>query len=105
VDLGPFEQSPASLVVGDQEVGKGDMATPFLPADLGGNIVLLTQLHWPTVHPALQERRPPCEKMVYWWDGEYEGNCTLPRWHKGPHFDGLNWFNDDNEEVEPPCPT
>jgi hypothetical protein len=53
----------------------------------------------------LQERRPPCEKMVYWWDGEYEGNCTLPRWHKGPHFDGLNWFNDDNEEVEPPCPT
>jgi hypothetical protein len=28
----------------------------FLP-NVGGNVVLLTQLYWPTVHPALQEPR------------------------------------------------
>lgn len=43
-----------------------------------------------------------CERMVYWWDGEYEGSCELPKNHKGPHFDGLSWFDDDNEEVDPP---
>lgn len=25
---------------------------------MSGNVVLLTQLYWPTVHPALQEPRP-----------------------------------------------
>lgn len=30
---------------------------PFLPPQ-GGNVVLLTQLHWPTVHPSAQEDRP-----------------------------------------------
>lgn len=69
---------------------------------MGGNIVAPTQLHWPTVHPALQEARPPCRRMVYWWDGEYEGECELPKLHKGPHFDGLSWFDDDNEAVEAP---
>lgn len=32
------------------------MAPIFLD-NVGGNIVLLTQLYWPTVHPALQEER------------------------------------------------
>jgi hypothetical protein len=66
----------------------------------GGNIVLLTQLYWPSVHPALQEKPPLCERLVYWWDGEYEGTCELRRNHKGPHFDGLSWFDDNNEQVE-----
>jgi hypothetical protein len=30
---------------------------------LGGNIVALTQLHWPTVHPALQEERKVMAKF------------------------------------------
>lgn len=29
---------------------------PFLPV-MGGNVVVLTQLYWPTVHPSWQERR------------------------------------------------
>jgi hypothetical protein len=32
------------------------MTGPFLPLQ-GGNIELLTQQYWPTVHPSLQERR------------------------------------------------
>jgi hypothetical protein len=52
---------------------------------------------------AAKEPAPPaCGKFVYWWDGEYEGNCELPSGHDGPHFDGLSWFNDDNEMVEEP---
>jgi len=43
-----------------------------------------------------------CGKMVYWWDGEYEGGCELVTDHEGPHYDGLSWYNDDNEEVSPP---
>lgn len=38
-----------------------------------------------------------CNKFVYWWDGEYEGNCELEDGHDGDHFDGTSWFNDDNE--------
>jgi hypothetical protein len=43
-----------------------------------------------------------CGAPVYWWDGEYDNNCQLPDGHDGPHFDGLSWFNDDNEEVAAP---
>lgn len=43
-----------------------------------------------------------CYKMLYWWNGEYEGNCELPPDHEGPHYDGSYWFNDDNEEVPEP---
>jgi hypothetical protein len=45
-----------------------------------------------------------CGAFVYWWDGEYEGNCELPKNHKESgqqdHYDGLSWFNDDNECVD-----
>jgi hypothetical protein len=44
----------------------------------------------------------PCGKFVYWWDGEYEGNCELADSHDGPHFDGLSWYDDDLDEVDPP---
>jgi len=54
--------------------------------------------------PPPQDEPEPCGEGVYWWDGEYEGNCELPKGHDGPHFDGLSWFNDDNEEVEEPKP-
>jgi hypothetical protein len=43
-----------------------------------------------------------CGRHVYWWDGEYDGNCGLPEGHEGPHFDGLSWFDDDNHEVDEP---
>lgn len=49
--------------------------------------------------PYARPRR--CGRTVYWWDGEYEGECELPAGHVGPHFDGTHWFNDDNEEVDP----
>jgi hypothetical protein len=39
---------------------------------------------------------------VFWWAGEYEGECKLPAGHDGPHFDGLHWFNDEGDEVPPP---
>lgn len=40
---------------------------------------------------------PVCEEHVYWWNGEYDDNCKLPERHEGDHFDGLSWFNNDNE--------
>jgi|SRR5689334_24041827 len=40
-----------------------------------------------------------CNLFVYWWDGEYEGNCELPKDHPPPHFDGMSYFNDDLEDV------
>lgn len=43
---------------------------------------------------------PVCGKAVYWWDGEYEGECELPEGHEGDHFDGLSWFNDDGEDTD-----
>lgn len=51
--------------------------------------------------PDQPEPAPLCGRLVYWWDGEYEGNCELPAGHTPAdrHFDGLSWFNDDNEEV------
>lgn len=39
-----------------------------------------------------------CHYPVYWWDGEYEGNCELPEGHTGDHYDGLSWYNDDEED-------
>jgi hypothetical protein len=48
-----------------------------------------------------------CGKFVYWWNGEYEGNCELLEDHEpgDRHFDGLSWFNDDNEEIPDPAPS
>lgn len=43
-----------------------------------------------------------CPSRVYWWDGEYEGECGLPEGHNGPHYDGLSWWNDDGESVDEP---
>ena len=43
-----------------------------------------------------------CRKFVFWWDGEYEGECELSKDHEGPHYDGLSWYDDDNEEVPAP---
>lgn len=42
-----------------------------------------------------------CGKFVFWWDGEYEGSCELPKGHDPAdvHYDGMSWFDDDNEQV------
>jgi len=42
----------------------------------------------------------------YWskWDGEYEAECVLEAHASGNHWDGLNWFNDEFEEVRDPSP-
>ena len=39
-----------------------------------------------------------CNAFVYWWDGEYEGNCELLEGHTGDHYDGISWYNDDSED-------
>jgi hypothetical protein len=56
------------------------------------------------VEPEAKPR--PCGKLVYWWNGEYEGGCELPEGHEpnDQHFDGLSWYNDDNEEIPDPSP-
>lgn len=36
----------------------GATQTTLTIPNVGGNVVLLTQLYWPLVHPALQEPRP-----------------------------------------------
>lgn len=41
-----------------------------------------------------------CSRTVFWWDGEYEGQCALPPDHEGDHHDGAFWFDDDNECVD-----
>jgi hypothetical protein len=38
-----------------------------------------------------------CGREVSWWCGEYEGECELPAGHSGDHYDGLSWYNDDQE--------
>ena len=43
---------------------------------------------------------PTCGRFISWWDGEYEGNCELPEGHDGDHYDGLSWFNNDNENTD-----
>lgn len=41
-----------------------------------------------------------CESRVYWWDGEYEGECELPAPHLPlPHWDGLSWWDDDGNDL------
>jgi hypothetical protein len=40
-----------------------------------------------------------CGFHVYWWDGEYEGNCELDEGHDGPHFDGRVWYDDNMEDA------
>lgn len=40
-----------------------------------------------------------CGRTVYWWGGEYEGECKRPQGHRGDHYDGSSWFDDDNEAV------
>jgi hypothetical protein len=41
-----------------------------------------------------------CSRSVYWWDGEYEGECVLPEGHGVVHYDGLSFYDDDGAEVE-----
>lgn len=44
--------------------------------------------------PSLPEK---CNMHVYWWDGEYDGDCELPKGHLEPfHYDGISYFDDDN---------
>lgn len=40
-----------------------------------------------------------CGKTVYWWNGEYEGECERPKGHDGDHFDGLSWYDDDGNDT------
>lgn len=45
-------------------------------------------------HPTPDE---VCGRTVYWWDGEYEGECELKKGHLEPfHYDGSSYFDDDN---------
>jgi len=37
--------------------------------------------------------------MVYWWDGEYEGECNLEANHNRDHTDGISWWNDEKEDT------
>jgi hypothetical protein len=43
-------------------------------------------------------RESLCASRVYWWDGEYEGECKLPEGHDGDHTDGLSWWDDDGND-------
>lgn len=43
-----------------------------------------------------------CGKYLCKWDGEYEGQCGLPKGHRWPHFDGLTWFDDEGLDAEVP---
>ena len=47
--------------------------------------------------PDPEEPKELCNKHVYWWDGEYDGDCELPKNHLYPfHYDGISYFDDDN---------
>lgn len=38
-----------------------------------------------------------CGVHVYWWDGEYDGDCELRKGHLEPfHYDGVSYYDDDN---------
>lgn len=39
-----------------------------------------------------------CGHPIYWWDGEYDMNCILPINHEGDHFDGLTWYDDEQND-------
>lgn len=44
---------------------------------------------------------PFCYLPVSWWDGEYEGTCSLREDHPpGIHWDGISWFSDDRNPIE-----
>jgi hypothetical protein len=50
----------------------------------------------PKVEPPKDEIEA-CNAHVYWWDGEYDGDCELPKGHLEPfHYDGISYFDDDN---------
>jgi hypothetical protein len=52
------------------------------------------------VYPAnLDRMERVCQGHAYWWEGEYEGDCCLQLRHTGDHFDGLSWFNNNNEDT------
>ena len=40
-----------------------------------------------------------CDEFIYWWDGEYEGNCERPLGHSGDHYDGVSWYDDEHEDM------
>lgn len=50
---------------------------------------------------SIWNEKPRCNVSVYWYNGEYEGECERDPEHEGDHFDGMNWFNGSNEEGEP----
>lgn len=50
--------------------------------------------------PSPSRSKQLCGKSVSWWDGEYDGECELPKGHHGPHYDGISCFDDDGDEVE-----
>lgn len=53
-------------------------------------------------HDCPGRTKTACGAHVYWWDGEYEGDCELDEGHDGPHFDGVSWYDDEGDEVQPP---
>lgn len=47
----------------------------------------------------------PCDRNVYWWNGEYDNTCVLDAAHvdHGPHADSINtFFDDDNQKADEP---
>ncbi len=39
-----------------------------------------------------------CGKTVSWWEGDYEGECELPKGHLEPfHYDGVSYYDSDGE--------
>lgn len=49
---------------------------PYLPM-LGGEVVTLTQLYWPIVHPALQERNPLYKLLRPVFAGKTESDTEI----------------------------
>ena len=47
-----------------------------------------------------QSEASSCGKHVYWWNGEYEGDCELPEGHDGDHWDGRSWYDDDGNMTD-----
>lgn len=40
-----------------------------------------------------------CGAAIYWWNGEYDGNCELPKDHLEPfHYDGITHYDSDNND-------
>lgn len=40
-----------------------------------------------------------CGDHITFWDGEYEGDCQLPKQHPGDHYDGMSTWNQDGERT------